>query len=217
MKLSGLIAGLFAVASIAFAESPAPAIHHSLSLHVNVVGSGGAGKVSSNMKIVDPGGAPLPDGHVSAQVTGLTTARSKQSAVGLHIEVRNFAQIPDQAKVEWYFVGEPTAGGQSKQFIFDSGTRDLSVNAGQSNSLEIASKPLTAVSVRALQMTDGVSATTGLPVGPVGVTAKTGSKLTGWIVRLLVDGKVSQVQASSPNLETLGKDDATLAAVPRRN
>ena len=58
-----------------------------------------------------------------------------------------------------------------------------------------------------LRLTDAVDPVTKLPVGPSTSVKKSESTLSGWIVRLMIDGKPYQIRASSPSLEALAKND----------
>jgi hypothetical protein len=64
--------------------------------------------------------------------------------------------------------------------------------------------------------TDSGTSATGAPIPPSASTTKTGAKVSGWMVRLIVEGKVLAVRASSPTLEDLAKNDAALASYPRK-
>ena len=173
------------------AASPAAApVQHSLSMDVKSVGSGGTGKATHGGSMQD------------------TTLQGHRTV--LAVEVRNLSQYADKAHVEWYFFG---AGlGSSNVYIFDSGGSDISVPAGGSEKLEAASKELTTVVKRSI--------TTGPVINNVQVTTiarqEGGSTVKGWLVRLMADGKVIQIAASSPKYEDLGRHDSDLQALQRQ-
>ncbi len=201
--------GLALAAQMASAQV-APTNTHSLSLDVTVTGTGGASRAHSNFN--ENLGATTATGGAAADQKDYSSGRKKKSALGLSVEVRNLARAEDRPTVEWYFFSEPV--GKHEFSIFDSGTKDLAVNAGQSQTFPLESKELTQEVERHLHQSDGI--TNGIPDHPSASVKKSGDKIAGWLVRLLADGKLLQVRASSPQFEALGKDDAGLKSFQRK-
>jgi hypothetical protein len=199
-----------AIAPICPAQTPAAPPHHSLSLEADVSGSGGASKAKTGLK-EDLGGKPLGNGWSTSEQKDYNSSRNKKSGVDLEVEVHNLAAAPDSAKLEWYFIGEPV--GKDKPFIYDQGSQDVTLTAGQSQSFPLEAKELTEKDERHLHIDKGLI--NGRPVPPAASTKKKGSKFDGWMVRLVADGQILAVRASSPALEELGKNDAALASYPK--
>ena len=186
---------------------------HGLSMDVAVTATGGATKSSASVK-TDVGGTPLGNGWVSAETDDYTQNRVKESGVSLAVQLRNFGRTPDKAKLEWYFVAK-SVEARGNGYIFESGDHDVTLAASSSTSFSLKSAPVKSVTEKQLHTTDGVDPFTGAAVAPTASVRKSGSNLSGWIVRLMVDGKPYQVRASSPSLEALAKNDSQLAAFPR--
>lgn len=176
---------------------------HSLSLNVTLKASGGNTNSSSGT-------------DVNRGTFGVTSdssqMRTKNSQVNLLVQVRNFGQIPDNAKLEWYFVGNPVDG---KNHIFDSGHLDLAIEAGVTREVPLNSRALQSTVRRETRAAAGIDPTTGRRLASSQSTIKFGAAVGGWMVRLMVDGKPYQIRASSPSLETVAKSEASLAAFPR--
>jgi hypothetical protein len=139
--------------------------------------------------------------------------RSQASGVGLDVEVRNLARNQDGATVEWYIFGKSVDGRQ--QFIFDQGKQPVTIPPAGSETVAIDSKSLVSnVDRQITQRTgyvDGTRAT-----ATAASTTRSGSKVAGWVVRLVADDQVLQVRASSPSLEAIGKNSAALTDYPRQ-
>jgi hypothetical protein len=213
MKRAILFSAALALARLSYAQAPATPPHHSLSLEANVTGTGGASKASTALNL-DPGGKPIAGGMTSAEQDDYKTNRTKNSGLGLDVKVRNLAPTPDQTTVEWYFMGK-SVGKDAKEFIFDSGSKQITVNAGAEEDLPLRSADLTVHEERHLHINTGVSSTGGA-IPPSASTKKSGAKVSGWLVRLVAAGQVIAVRASSQAFEDLGKNDTALSSYPRQ-
>ena len=89
----------------------------------------------------------------------------------------------------------------------------MALPAGRSQSFPLEAQELVEKDERHLHINKGVA--NGRAIPPAASTKKTGSKFDGWMVRLVADGQVLAVRASSPALEELGKNDAALASYPK--
>jgi hypothetical protein len=138
--------------------------------------------------------------------------RQKGSGVGLEVNVRNFRQGADEAQVQWYFLGKPVGGGE--MFVFDEGVKTVTFNGPGGSSLPIESAELTSTVEKAASLRSGYADPRhNLPEARV---SKSGSKVAGWIIRLLAGDEVLQVRASTPSLEALGRNTAQLQALERQ-
>ncbi len=98
------------------------------------------------------------------------------------------------ATLEWYFIAKDLNSGKS--WIFDSDKSEILLDSAKPDEFEKTSRDI-AASVQnyvALGMKD-----------------KAGSKIDGYIVRVVAKDKIVTVDASSRPLEMIGKDSAKLA------
>ena len=207
------------------AAQPSAAPHpHSLSMEVVPASHGGESRVLDEKAASRLG---YEYGHSNTARTSRSASMTVNTDKGsLQVNVRNFGTVPDQAQVEGYFiaqyVGHPWPKGTSdyvqnlpQEYVFDHPVKPLAVAAGGTGSLTLDS-----VEVRTM-LTKFASTTTGYynpgSSSSVASTNEVGTKVRGWIVRLVADGKVLAVRASTSTYEELGKDDTrlqTLLAIP---
>ena len=210
----------FCLASLAggslsvFGQIPAVPVHHSLNLDVEPVSTG------SNVQ----NGAPKAGG-LGARSGGKEEITKSNASIA--ITVHNFGTVPDTAQVEWYFIAtpaklEPGKSSADQLFVFDKGSQSVSLPASGESKIPVTSKEVTSELKQAARggysrsnSTKGKNnaPTTGAPVAatpPPRGPQESGDKLSGWIVRVMADGKAIAVKGSKDSLEELGKDDAKL-------
>jgi hypothetical protein len=98
-------------------------------------------------------------------------------------------------------------------FVFDEGTKMVTFTGPGGSSLPIDSAQLTSTVEKAASLRSGYA--DPRHNAPVAKVSKSGSKVAGWIVRLVAGEEVLQVRASTPSLETLGRNAAQLQALAR--
>lgn len=197
-----LVCASFLIASAAGAD-------HSLSIDVRPVSSGGATRTSSELK-VDQG---RKKSGLKARDQKYSTTRERGSGIGLDVEVRNLRHQPDTATVEWYLFARSLDGGDP--FIFDRGSEVVTIGAASREFVNIDSIELTGTIQKNLTLRAGKSG--GVQnSGSAASVKKSGSKVAGWIVRLVADQRVLQVRASSPSLEAIGKDASQLRSLAKK-
>lgn len=98
------------------------------------------------------------------------------------------------ATLEWYFVARDLKSG--KAWIFDSDKSDITLDSAKPEQMEKTSRELLA-SVQNYQA--------------LGQKEKAGSRIDGYIVRVVANNKTIAVDASSRQLEMIGKDTNKLA------
>ncbi len=198
---------------------------HSLSLEATALTHGGETRA-----ITDPGERNRlslnPSSHYVATSHGDSrNASAKSMAITvsketLQIGLRNFGPTPDTAQVECYFIASPVGTPYPKfsplyvkdlpkEFIFDHSVRPLTAPASATGTLTVVStevRTFVEKSASTYTFLNGTSASSGS-------AQETGTRLRGWIVRLVADGKVLGVRASTGTYEDLGKDDAKLQAL----
>lgn len=204
MKALAPLAALLALASAVCGQNVSSP-GHSLSLDVRVVSSGGAARsdAGSNANL----GALTGRG---VSVEKYSRSREAKSGAGLVVEVRNLTSSPEKAEVEWYFFGEGVKKN-ADDFIAATASRDVTVPAAGSEKIDIHSPEFASREEQNLTITkSGGSVKKGMS------TSRSGAKMSGWMVRLLVGGQVAAVRASSPSLEAAGREPAKLKAYPRK-
>jgi len=174
---------------------------HGISVDVRVVGSGGgtAMKTASDTdtgKFIGVGGQKLT-------TTSYDRKTSQNHRISLEITIRNFAVQPDNVQLEWYFFGEPVH--TNREFVFDSSTMPMPLQAGQSQTVNATSKDATTSVDQKLVTADGYI--------PITAARESGTKLKGWLVRVVADGKVIRAVGSDQKYENIGMDDRKLQAM----
>lgn len=204
LRLSFLLAGLSAAhAQVPAGGAPAPARQHSVSLDVKTVSSGGGTKVAS--KSTTQHGALTGVGGVKLTTNLLQNKTDQNHRVALEITARNFSPQPDEVQLECYFFAAPVNG--TKEFIFDSNTKTLTLQGGENQISTVESKEVTSTTVKSMVTADGYNTSAFSRV------EQSGNKLKGWLVRLIADGKVIQIRASQSKYEDLGRNDTALNAL----
>ena len=203
LLMAGLCAEGQLPATTATTTGAAVQVHHSVSLDVQLQGSGGAGH-SSNKTHDDTGKYTGVDG----QALATSTIESKQTInhrTVLSIAVRNFSPQPDEVQLEWYFFAEPYGG--SKTYILNSDVSKISLKGSETQNVTATSLETGVTTVQ--------KATGAAGYEPILSRQTNGTKQKGWMVRVLADGKVIDVRGSDLTTEGYGKDDKALEALKK--
>jgi len=207
MKIASLFFAVLAPLFCCSAQTvPAvSAVNHSFTLDVHVTSTGGeshAGNGANTNAFAHQAG--------QAVVENFSSHRDHESAIGLAADIRNLAQTADHATLEWYFFGKPV--DKPEEFIFDNGSQEISLAGGGSVKVPVESKEL-----KSHEEKHASVAKNAIGPGPhkSASVKKTGSKISGWLVRIVVDGKPAVVRGSSPSLEEAGRSDTRLAGFPK--
>ncbi|MEP6668873.1 MAG: hypothetical protein ABJF10_06965 [Chthoniobacter sp.] len=179
MNRFGLLSVLFLVATLT-AQGQAPAT--SKSVYLDAVESTGSSKTVNHWRDIS--------GNYS---------QTKTSSRELAITVRNMSALPGEFELEWYFFGKPASG--SGRFLYDKGSKKMTVSPGASEKVAIDSKELSNHTVRDYYYW--------------GYNYSSGDKADGWILRVKVGEEVVRVKASNPLLEQLAADEAGFAKLTR--
>ena len=190
---------LFVGSSTVFGQMPpASPQPHSITLTAESAGAGGgfAEHRSSNLQ-----GNVLSDRQV------------QHSGESVNLTVRNFGPQADNVRVEWYFVADPIKkhGATGEDYIFDKGSKDVSLAAGATQQFTADSKEIATTEKKTEALHGG-----GKHHQNFGQTKEGGSKVRGWFVRVMADGKVIDAKGSSQEYEDTAKDDAKLKALASR-
>jgi hypothetical protein len=195
VKLRGSVLAFVLLAG-GFWHARAEGVHHSLGMDVQLTGSGGDGTARSGLN-VKQGGKPLGGGWVTATQKDYSQHRERDSSIELDVHVRNLSRLPDTATLEWYFFKKAISGGD--EVLYDSGTEVLKLEPTSSSTYAIKAKVLHNSVTKRLHTTSGVNSA-GVPIPPSATVSKKGSRVSGWIVRLMTEGTPLYVKASSPTL-----------------
>jgi hypothetical protein len=117
-------------------------------------------------------------------------SQTKISSKELNITVRNMSQLPGEFEIEWYFFGKPANG--TGRFLYDKGSKKVSIAPGAFQKLPVDSKELSNHTVRDYYW--------------YGYTYSSGDKADGWVIRAKVGEEVVRVKASNPLLEQMASD-----------
>ena len=117
-------------------------------------------------------------------------SQTKITSKELAITVRNMSQLPGEFEIEWYFFGKPANG--TGRFVYDKGSKKISVPPGAFQKLPVESKELSANTIRDYYW--------------YGYTYSSGDKADGWVIRAKVGDEVIRVKASNPLLEQMASD-----------
>lgn len=98
------------------------------------------------------------------------------------------------ATLEWYFIAKDLESKTS--YVFDSGMSDITLDSAKPTEIDITSKEL------ASSVQNYVA---------LGEKVQSGSKIDGYIVRVVAGDKVLTVDASSRQLEITGKNPAKMS------
>lgn len=163
--------GILIAAGLGKAQEPAT----SKSVFLDAVESAGDSKTTNNWRTYDG-----------------SYSKTRVASRELAITIRNMSAIPGKFTIEWYFVGKPAGG--TRRFLYDKGTRDVTLAPSAYEKITVESKDLTSNSVRDYYW--------------YGYSYKSGDRPDGWILRAKVGDEVVRVKASSPQLEQLEKNKA---------
>jgi hypothetical protein len=184
MKRADVVLILFlTVAATAWAQIPAPATATSKSVVIDAVQSNGSSKTVNHWRDMS--------GNYS---------QTKTTSKELTITVRNMSALPGEFEIEWYFFGKPASG--SGRFLYDKGSKKISVAPGAFETFPVESKELSAKTVRDFYY--------------YGYNYTSGDKAEGWLIRAKVGDEVVRLKASSPQLEQLASDETAFARLVNR-
>ena len=120
-------------------------------------------------------------------------SQTKTSSKDLDVTLRNMSpNLPGDFEVEWYFFGKPASG--SGRFLYDKGSKKITIAPSASEKVPVESKELSAHTVRDNYW--------------YGYSYTSGDKADGWIIRVKAGGEVVRVMDSSPLLEQAAADPA---------
>jgi len=123
-------------------------------------------------------------------------SQTKTSSRDLDLTVRNLSpNLPGDFEVEWYFFGKPASG--SGRFLYDKGSKKVTIAPSASEKVPVESKELSANTVRDNYW--------------YGYSYTSGDKADGWIIRVKAGGEVVRVKGSSPLLEEAAADETAFA------
>ncbi len=189
-----------------------PSHPHSLSLQVEPLSTGST--VDESVATKD---RSVSGDHANKKEAQMRTTRSQStsSSAAIEISVRNFGALPDTAQVEWYFVAEPAHLDSGKpaadqRYVFDKGSQNANLAAGGTSRIPVTSKEVTSETARKAGFHTGKYH--GMHNGG---EEKTGDVLSGWIVRVVADGKVIESKGSKQEMEDLARDNARLGSTAK--
>ena len=161
-------------------------------------------------KLISSGGSVKTDRGLASGATfqKLENTQTHESKSRVEVVVRNLGAAPAQAHFDWFFIARDVQS--RREYVWDQGQRDVPLNAGAQKKELLESKPVTETTRQKTEYTQPSGA------GPQQAQQQsskdqTGARPFGWIVRLVEGERVLQVQASSNDLESVGRDQARLS------
>lgn len=177
---------------------------HNLLLDVINKGAGGKGGGSLG------GGL---SGGASSGAVGTTTSTAIQSqthSTALAVSIRSQDKTPTQVQIEWYFFARKIqANHVSKDAVFDSGNKTVTIQPTGSETFDVVSKAVQTSTSRRYETSTSYNSATGnnsSTTYAVGPDMRNGTKISGWVVRILVDGKVIDAKGSEFKYEDAAKN-----------
>lgn len=160
--------------------------------------------LSWEVRSVANGGGADAQRSASGSTTKETRVRSSQTT--LELKVRNLARTSVSADFEYYFVANTVNGNK---YIASKGSKAVTIEPGRELKESFQSAAITQGTSQSTT-TDRVSSYETLITLR---TVKSGARPIGWFVRLMSQGKVVRVVASSAEYEKVGRDPAMLEAL----
>lgn len=152
----------------------------------------------------------LSSGGVTATSSTEINTQAKNHSTTLKVTLRNMVADADVVQVKWYFFAKPFHGQEG---LLETNVKDVTIPGGGVESFEITSTPVqTVTTTRTTTTTSNSAGNTSASVASS--EAYSGTRLTGWAVALLVDGKIVNVRGSEFRYEDMVKDPAKLNAHP---
>lgn len=211
MKMRFLLFSLFLFVGgpALIAQLPA-ATGHNILLDVENKGAGGSTSGSLG------GGATGFGAGGAVGTTSSTATQAQTHTTTLAITIRSQDKTPTQVQVEWYFFAKKIQGSRvSKDSLLDSGNKSITVQPTGSETFDVTSKPARTATSRTYTTTTSYNGTTGNTTSSTlaGPDTRSGTKISGWVVRILVDGKVLDAKGSEFKFEDAAKDPDKFAAL----
>ena len=183
---------------------------HNLTLDVENKGAGGA-STSTGGGLPNPG----PNNNNNNNNTATTTStQTRNHATTLEVSIRSLDKTQDQVIVEWYFFGKKVQNHRAgKESVFDSGTKTVSIAPTGGAVFDITSK--VAQTTRTTRTTatnnnnNGNQGNANNRNNNISYTTdeqQSGTEISGWVVRMIVDGRVYDAKGSEFKYEDAAKD-----------
>lgn len=177
---------------------------------LDVVNKGSGGRVNGSL---DPGASV----NTASATTDYTRIQSQNHSTTLAITIRSQDKTPTQVQVEWYFFAKKIQDNHvSKDSVFDSGNKTVTIQPTGSETLDAVSKAVQTSTSRRYETSTSYDSSTGSQSSTtyaMGPDMRNGTKISGWVVRILVDGKVVDAKGSEFKYEDAARDQEKLDAL----
>jgi len=162
-------------------------------------------------KLVSSGGATKTEKGGIANSSGQTfeSMQTHESKSRVEVIVRNLSTVPAQPRVDWFFVAREIPS--RREYVWDQGQKDVSLAPGSEEKEMLESKPLAQTTRRKTEFSRPQNFPGSQQIQPQSSTEQSGGRPSGWIVRMWDGEQLLRVQASSSDLETVGRDPALLS------
>lgn len=206
MKLPLLLSCLFILLGGAAVNGQLPVSStHLLLLDVENKGAGGAANTTGIT------GAPMAPTNPGSATN--TAVRAQNHSTTLGVTVRNQDKTPDEVQIEWYFFAKDEKNYHvTKEYLFDSGSKTVTIQPTGQEEFDVASKTAQTFNTTKLTTTT-VGTGTNQGSSTTESQSQGGTKISGWVVRMLMDGKVLDARGSDFKYEDAAKDPDKFAAL----
>ncbi len=194
--------------SIPLASGQEQALPPSVGVEVKPVGTGGQVRTTGSG---DAGEIRNLSTNQTTQFDKGTSTRSRTMTTYLEVSVRNYRNTDQEVVVRTSFIGKPTSGPAHYTLISQSDNPlrlpqssevKTTVNSGNVASATTRSHSVSTTSNGAISSTSAAFSNTN-----------DGTKIVGWVVQVLVDGKSIASRASNMTLEAAARDPIGLASI----
>jgi hypothetical protein len=170
----------------------------------------GSSGLTFEARLVSSGGATKTEkGELAnANMQKFESTQTHESKSRVELAVRNLSAVQAQARFDWFFVAREIPS--RREFVWDQGQRDMTVAAGGQQTETLESKPLMQTTSRKTEYTKQQNTLGPQQMQQQSSTEQSGGRPSGWIVRMWDGDHLLQVQASSSDLEAVGRDPVRL-------
>jgi len=176
-------------------QLPGPAGHSGMTFEAKSVSNGGGVKTDRGVTL-------------GANYEKLDSTQTQENKSQVEIVVRNLSTMAVQAHFDWFFVAREVQS--RREFVWSQGQRDVPLTPGVEHTELLESTPLVETTRRKTEYTKPANSTALQQVQQQSSTEQSGARPFGWIVRLWDGKQLVQVQASSLDLEFVGRDPAQM-------
>jgi hypothetical protein len=157
-------------------------------------------------KSIANGGGVKTDRGVASGATfqKLESTQTHENKSQVEVVARNLSTAPAQAHFDWFFVARDVQS--RREYVWDQGQRDVPLAPGIEHRELLESAPVVETNRQKTEYTKPTNSTGLQRMQQQSSMEESGGRPFGWIVRLWDGDHLVQVQASSNDLEIIGRN-----------